>query len=193
MIETYPVGQFLSLRDETDIVQTDKHPSALAVCSSLTRERFLSRVDMSGGMFACWPWQGSVDAAGYGRSGFKISNFAHRVAYVVSQGAIPSGMDIDHLCHDGVTCTAGNDCLHRRCCNPSHLEPVTHFENCRRGRQAQQTHCINGHPFDSENLIMRFRRSGAPYRQCKPCVRIRSQGNEKAGVTAPATTSQESD
>jgi hypothetical protein len=116
----------------------------------------------------CWEWQGSRDSAGYGRGG---GGFVHRVAYEKAVGPIPDGLDIDHLCRN------------RGCGNPNHLEPVTHYENCRRGSQANQTHCVNGHAFDGDNLIWRFRRTGAPYRQCRQCTydRARVQVRRKKG------------
>lgn len=103
----------------------------------------------------CWEWQGASNQYGYGRFG---RGYVHREAYERAVGPIPDGLDIDHLCRN------------RGCGNPGHLEPVTHFENCRRGSQAQQTHCVNGHEFAGDNLLIRFRRTGAPYRQCRQCT-----------------------
>jgi hypothetical protein len=50
---------------------------------------------------------------------------AHRIAYEAFRGPIAAGLEIDHLCRNP------------RCCNPVHLEPVTHRENVRRGKAAQ--------------------------------------------------------
>ena len=46
---------------------------------------------------------------------------AHRIAYRLARGAIPDGLQLDHLCRV------------RLCVNPEHLEPVTASENVRRG------------------------------------------------------------
>lgn len=47
---------------------------------------------------------------------------------------IPDDLQIDHLCHtDDPGCLGGNDCPHRRCVNPAHLEPVTPQGNSLRG------------------------------------------------------------
>lgn len=45
---------------------------------------------------------------------------AHRWSYEHFVGPIPDGSQIDHLCRN------------RKCCNPEHLEPISHDENMRR-------------------------------------------------------------
>lgn len=70
----------------------------------------------------CWLWTG-LKVAGYGR--FSIQNKgigAHRVSYEALIGAIPDGLELDHLCRVP------------SCVNPLHLEPVTGAENRRRAR-----------------------------------------------------------
>jgi hypothetical protein len=74
----------------------------------------------------CWPWKGARNSAGYGLLHFQgKSQGAHRVAYELTRGKIPDGIELDHLCRNRV------------CCNPSHLEEVSHDENMRRVRVAQ--------------------------------------------------------
>lgn len=93
-------------------------------------EWFWSRVDV-GDPDTCWPWRLGLFTAGYGslrREGKPVS--AHRVAYELARGSIPEGLEIDHVCHDPAECRGGNDCPHRRCCNPAHLVPKTHADNC---------------------------------------------------------------
>lgn len=89
-------------------------------------------IDASG----CWIWRSPASGNGYGA--IKVwdgaatkQRIAHRVAYEAFVGPIPAGLEIDHLCRN------------RRCCNPEHLEAVTHAENMRR---SASTHCQNGHP-----------------------------------------------
>jgi len=91
----------------------------------------------------CWLWVGGHNGKGYGRVGEGgRTRAAHRVAYEEVNGAIPEGLEIDHLCRN------------RNCVNPSHLEAVTREENIRRAKphRAQQTHCKHGHPRTPDNL-----------------------------------------
>jgi hypothetical protein len=75
----------------------------------------------------CWLWEGVTNQAGYGRIYVSThrARVAHCVAYEIDRGAIPRGMQLDHVCR--VRC----------CCNPDHLEPVTQQENMRRGWRAR--------------------------------------------------------
>lgn len=108
---------------------------------------------------SCWLWRGTLTDHGYGRVVRPgRSKYAHRVAYEDIVGPIPDGLVIDHLCR-----------VHA-CVNPDHLEPVTSRVNSLRGetlaaRQAAQTHCIKGHPFEGANLVIGTR--GA--RICRTC------------------------
>lgn len=82
-------------------------------------ERFWSKVAKTS---TCWLWGGSVRANGYGVFSFQARTMlAHRYAYELLSGPIPTGLVIDHLCRV------------RNCVNPAHLEAVTQSENVRRG------------------------------------------------------------
>lgn len=121
---------------------------------------FWGRVDKSGD---CWLWTACLTQSGYGHawvSGRIV--YAHRVAYELVRGPIPSGMQLDHLCRN------------RACVNPDHLEPVTNHDNILRGfsptaKKARQTHCIHGHPFTGDNLKIR----SEGWRSCRTCMRAR--------------------
>lgn len=98
----------------------------------------------------CWEWRGSRTHEGYGRfmmkvNGKKASVSTHRAAYAIVWGHIPEGLEVDHLC--------GNP----SCCNPWHLEAVTHQENIARTPWAQVTHCPWGHEYTPENTGRRAR------------------------------------
>jgi hypothetical protein len=71
----------------------------------------------------CWEYQGSISPEGYGRVKVDGKNtYCHRATKSFTDGGIPEGLVVDHLC------------LNKRCCNPDHLEPVTTAENNRRAR-----------------------------------------------------------
>ena len=111
----------------------------------------------------CWLWTAGCNG-GYGLYWSAGKHFyAHRYAYEKLVGPIPEGLELDHLCR-----------VHS-CCNPTHLEAVTHAENTHRGtagrvsrdRQLAKTHCPYGHPYSGDNLYI------APDggRRCKECQR----------------------
>lgn len=106
----------------------------------------------------CWVWQGHMKPNGYGsiktKGRFKLT---HRVSYETFVGLIPDGLEIDHLCRN------------RRCCNPAHLEPVTHAENKQRWARLI-THCPQGHEYTAENTIR-----SARGRSCRECARQRDR------------------
>lgn len=153
-------------------------------------DRFWSQVDKKPG--GCWEWTGRTHAQGYGVFYFaKRLVSAHRVSYELVVGPIPKGLELDHVCHtNDLQCNAGNQCPHRRCVNPAHLEPITHLENCRRGRAsgrlnpsafaASHSHCKHGHEYTEENTY--FNSNGS--RSCRTCNREaarRYQAKKKAG------------
>jgi hypothetical protein len=104
----------------------------------------------------CMLWVSSRAKQGYGvlRWNGRTKN-AHRLAYELAKGPVPSGLELDHLCRN------------RACINPDHLEPVTHKENMRRGKYGALTECPRGHPYSGENL--RLCRNGE--RKCRTCER----------------------
>src|SRR4051812_43428872 len=76
----------------------------------------------------CWLWAGAKNDRGYPQVGHEGRTvYAHRLYYTLLVGAIPPGLDLDHLCRK------------RSCVNPQHLEPVTHAENVRRGATTKLT------------------------------------------------------
>lgn len=82
----------------------------------------------------CWQWTGELDLDGYASTGAPYRS-VHRAVYAEHRGPIPRRMVLDHRCHtDDAGCPGGRSCLHRRCVNPDHLEPVSQAENLRRKR-----------------------------------------------------------
>jgi hypothetical protein len=71
----------------------------------------------------CWRWKGTLDRLGYGSFWIAGKNYrAHRLAYTLLIGAIPDGLQLDHLCRNP------------SCVNPDHLQPVTNRENLARSQ-----------------------------------------------------------
>lgn len=134
-------------------------------------KRFWSKVvpcPMSG----CWLWTGSANN-GYGATYHDGRHaYAHRWSYETFVGAVPTGLDLDHLCRV------------RPCVNPAHLEPVTRAENGRRSpivrdvcwkanlavssaMHRAKTHCPQGHAYTPENT-----RAYGGKRFCVSCGRV---------------------
>jgi hypothetical protein len=68
----------------------------------------------------CWEWTGHINHLGYGQIHFMDGiKYAHRVAYELVFGRIPSGLLVCHKCDNG------------RCCNPQHLFLGTATDNNR--------------------------------------------------------------
>lgn len=156
-------------------------PDFTSLYGKSLEERFWSKVDKRG-PDECWPWKGTLEKTGYGQlftngaNGYPRIAKAHRVGYELLVGPVPEGLDLDHTCHDPSECNLGDDCPHRRCCNPAHLEPVTERVNCLRSgssaaEYAKRTHCANGHPLSGDNLILRA--NGA--RRCRTCKNARER------------------
>ena len=87
-------------------------------CDESTIKRFWIKVDQSGGPDACWEWIGARHYKGYGLfSVNRAKKKAHRVAFTIINGSIPSGMVICHQCDNA------------SCCNPAHLFLGTQSDN----------------------------------------------------------------
>ena len=125
-------------------------------------QRFSAKINKEGPVWngtPCWLWTGLLDA-GYGR--FRIGRKMvriHQWSYNHHIGAVPFGLELDHLCRN------------KHCANPLHLEPVPHKTNVLRGNSlqainARKTHCIHGHELNGNNLSLQ---RGS--RQCKVCKR----------------------
>jgi HNH endonuclease len=146
-------------------MKTPRLPRGLPVRERIERS---VAVDANG----CWRWTLVKNRDGYGRIGMVGGQkMAHRMSYEAFRGDIPDGLTIDHLCRV------------RDCVNPEHLEPVTQRDNVLRGdglpaRQARQTSCLRGHPFDEANTYW----TPPGGRACRACRRV---GNRPPPATPP--------
>lgn len=134
----------------------------------------------------CWPWTDGVQR-GYGHfylrdtTGRRHAVRPHRLAYELMFGEIPtyaeSGIEVDHTCHDPAVCVAGDNCPHRRCCNPHHMKLSVNVENCAPGRmvhwQRLKTHCPQGHEYSTANTLLRPN----GHRYCRTCNNSRAKAN----------------
>lgn len=140
-------------------------PKPIPTLTVHQQEVFWSLVDVN--MYdtdACFLWLGPTPMRnGYGRFNVTVDGrhlllVAHRVAWTLTRGPIPDGLHLDHLCRTP------------RCCNPSHLEPVSCRANVLRGigptaKNATKTHCPKGHAFTARNALD----NGSGGRRCRIC------------------------
>ncbi|GAB3467086.1 HNH endonuclease signature motif containing protein [Actinophytocola sediminis] len=132
--------------------------------------RFRARVRVDAG--GCWLWMGSLLPNGYARFTVgRVRFLAHRWSYTRFRGAIPGGLQIDHLCRV------------RHGVNPAHLEPVDARENTLRSPYAQaavnaaKTVCLRGHPLNSANT---YRSPATGHRRCRVCKRLQERLRRRA-------------
>jgi len=108
----------------------------------------------------CWMWLGgSVSPDGYGQFVFRVEGKckclrSHRFAYKEFFKELPP--ELDHLCKTKI------------CCNPWHLDDVTHKVNVHRcdspaGINARKVLCKRGHELTG------IRKSRPGHRYCKVC------------------------
>lgn len=114
----------------------------------------------------CHEYDGAHTKDGYSVLGKQVDGrsvtfYVHRLMHELVHGPIPDGMEIDHLCRN------------RGCCNPDHLELVTHAENARRSPRATfhvLGTCRRGHSKDEHASIYR-RPDGSKRYVCRACRR----------------------
>lgn len=92
-----------------------RREEAAQAADTLQRAQFWAEVDKTGD---CWIWTGDLINSGYGSARWRGRRHpAHRVAYMLEVGKIPTGYEVDHMCVNPV------------CVRPSHLQACTPREN----------------------------------------------------------------
>lgn len=108
--------------------------------------RFWEKVNKNG-PGGCWVWTACISRYGYGQIVWRgIVTHAHRIVFeLTGRGAVPAGLEVDHVCRN------------RACCNPDHLRIVTRTVNVTENSLSphainrNKTHCPKGHPYSPEN------------------------------------------
>lgn len=99
--------------------------------------RFWSKVDIKDDIDKCWNWTKSLTIHGYGQFNIGDTNvISNRMAYTLSKGSIPNGLQVQHTCNN------------TRCCNPNHLILGNHSDNMKYmfkcGRQSEKFRAPSG-------------------------------------------------
>lgn len=115
-------------------------------------EWFWSQVEKGDG---CWCWTGNRHRQGYGR--LKVNGrttYAHRIAYELECGPVPSGLKVLHGCDNPP------------CCNPAHLSTGTQLANVadavRKGRMRTQRGSSHKLAKATEDVALAIRRDYLP-------------------------------
>ena len=147
MISDLPAAEFEKLFSLTTYRTRDSLHRSLAL--------FLDNLPTSGcSIFDCWQWRGFVDQSGYGRfgQGFGTPHLARIVWMITTKAPIPKRAEVAHRCDI------------RHCCNPFHLEMVSHkIKPFRQRRYQIKRTCPRGH---------RKVQSPRGKWECRTCIRI---------------------
>jgi len=141
--------------------------------SSLSRALW-ERVDKSPGHGPdgdCWEWTG-FKQKGYGRFMFQGRKlFAHRVAWELTKGQIPSDLHVLHTCDNPP------------CCNPEHLWLGTQADNNRDRDEKGRARYLTGDEHWTQRKPERIPRGSTHYTKKRPHFIKRGEQNAQSKLT----------
>lgn len=120
----------------------------------------------------CWISTYSTTPQGYAQIGWERPEGrgmvgAHRAAWTHHHGQIPTGLTVDHSCHE------------RRCVNVAHLALLENSENARRNYpEYDPLACPKGHLREG-NTKTRLEADGTASRSCRECDREATRRSRK--------------
>jgi len=145
-------------------------------------DRFWAKVHKGAGDNACWLWQAAMVPEGYGSFGYQgRQHGAHRMAWLLTYGALPEGL---FVCHN---CPGGDN---PRCVNPAHLFLGTPADNNTDRHAKGRT--VNGggaqkgeqhHFHRNPELLMRLSRGDSHYTRAHPERRTYGERHGNAKLT----------
>src|SRR3990172_2736054 len=131
-----------------------------------TYYQYLTRIVSTIHDDSCWIWPGGH---GYTNNCYAVLSIpqvgtgkAHRVAYELRYGPVPSGLEVEHTCENS------------RCWNPDHSKAVTHADNMARttgrfkGGSRWNNICPKLHNITGYNEVW-YQKKGRHYRECRTC------------------------
>lgn len=137
-----------------------------------SEDRFWSKVDRSGDVDSCWPWQAGKNERGYGLFWLRDRNvMAHRYAYELTYGPLPEGMLACHRCDNPP------------CCNPAHLFAGTYADNAhdrdQKGRHNPAEGSAHGSATLTDDLVrsmkIRYAQGGISQRELARLYNVTTQ------------------
>ena len=128
-------------------------------------KRFLASIEEVG---EHWIWKaarcGRNNEYGVWEGYNKERHTAHKWAYILFVGPVPSGMQVDH------------ECKVKLCVNPKHLRLLTPGLN---NAALNKTTCIRNHELSGDNLYL----TPDGRRECRTCHRLREAKRREKELT----------